>query len=177
MKTILLNKTRVLFLVFLLFLLTTKVALAASIYVLPYPGLMPGNRLYQIEQIFDRLYRFWAFGNFSRHQYELKLADKKIVEAKVLFEYKQYLLASRALADSNQHFQKAVIYLDRAAGEGKDISQKRAVLQAAAEKHQEVLKELSEKLPAQFLWQPEKETATELNLEKAIAEAMEIREI
>ena len=172
-----LKKSRSLILVFLFFLLITQKTLAASSYVLPYPGLMPGHRLYRVKQVFDQLSRFWAFGNFSCHQYELKLADKKIVEAKVLFEYQQYLLALSALSESDQHFQKAVYYLERAEKEGKDISQKMINLKAAAEKHKEVLETLKKELPEEFLWQPEKKEATELNLESAITEAIKIREI
>lgn len=147
----------------------------AGNYVLPYPGLMPGNRLYRIKQVFDQLYRFWVFGSFARHRYELSLADKKLVEAKVLFEYQQYPLALQALSDSNRHFQKAIYYLERADQEGKDISQKMVNLKAAAEKHREVLENLREVLPEQFLWQPEKREATELLIKKSLDEAIEIR--
>jgi len=157
--------------------LTPRIALAVADYVLPYPGLMPGNKLYRIEQVFDRLYRPWVFGNFSRHQYELGLADKKLVEAKVLFEYRQYLLGSIALKDANGHFQKARFYLERAGKEGKDISQKTTNLQAAAEKHREVLQRLKEQLPEEFIWRPEKGEATELNLKLMLEEAINIREI
>lgn len=170
-------RARSLVLAVCLFLLITQRTLAASPYVLPYPGLMPGHRLYKIKQVFDQLSRFWAFGSFSRHKYELKLADKKLVEAKVLFEYQQYLLASQALSDSDRHFRKAIYYLEKAENEGKDISQKMANLEAAAEKHKEVLGNLKGTLPEQFLWQPEKRKATELNLESAITEAIKIREI
>jgi len=173
----LLKKARSLFLVFLFFLLITQKTLATSSYVLPYPGLMPGHKLYRIKQVFDQLSRFWAFGNFSCYKYELKLADKKLVEAKVLFEYQQYLLAVDALSDSDQHFQKAACYLEKAEMEGRDISQKMANLKAAAEKHKEVLENLKEELPEQFLWQPEKKEATELKLESAITKAIKIREI
>jgi len=173
----LLKKARSLILVFLFFLLIAQKTLATSSYVLPYPGLMPGHKLYRIKQVFDQLSRFWAFGNFSRYKYELKLADKKLVEAKVLFEYQQYLLAVGALSESNQHFQKADYYLKKAEREGKDISQKMVNLKAAAEKHKEVLENLREELPEQFLWQPEKKEATELNLESAITKAIKIREI
>ena len=171
------KKSRSLILAFLFFLLITQKTLAASSYVLPYPGLMPGNKLYRLKQITDYIGQYWTFGNFSRHKYELNLADKKLVEAKILFEYQQYPLAIKALESSNQHFQKAVYYLERAEKEGKDISQKMINLKAAAEKHKEVLETLKKELPEEFLWQPEKKEATELNLESALEEAIKIREI
>jgi hypothetical protein len=150
-------------------------ALVSSPYVLPYPGLMPGNRLYPIKQVFDRICQFWAFGNFSRHKYELNLADKKLVEAKVLFEYQQYPLALQALENSNQHFQKAVNFLDKAKKEGKDISQKAINLKEAAEKHKEVLENLKESLPTEFLWQPEKKPAEKLEIHQSLERAIKVR--
>lgn len=153
------------------------VLLVAPSYVLPYPGLMPGNRLYRLKAIADRVGQFWAFGSFSRHKYELNLADKKLVEAKVLFEYQQYPLASKALRESNDHFQKAVGFLDQAEKEGKNISQKKQNLKAAAEKHKEVLGKLKKELPEEFLWQPEKKPAEKLKIHQSLEEAIKIREI
>ncbi len=149
----------------------------ASEYVLPYPGIMPGHKLYRLEQAIDYLNQYWSFGNFSHHQYELKLADKKLIEAKTLFEYKQYLLAVKALSESNKHFLEASLYLRKAGDEGKDITVKMANLTAAAEKHVQILQELGEKQPEEFLWQPEEGTATHLFLRAAIMEAIKGREI
>lgn len=160
----------------LFFFLLPFQVFAASNYVLPYPGLMPGHRLYEIKQVFDQLSRFWAWGNFSRHKYELALADKKLVEAKVLFEYQQYLLAVEALEASSQHFQQSAEFLKRAAVEGKDITAKTANFKDAAAKHQETLEGLQSFLPDEFLWQPEKKAATRLDLKLTIEEAIKKRE-
>jgi hypothetical protein len=162
---------------FIIFLLAFSQVSAAADYVLPYPGLMPGHRLYTFKQVFDQLRYFWAFGNFSRHKYELELADKKLVEAKVLFEYQQYFLATKALKASSDHFQKSAVFLEKAATERKDISAKMAILKAAAEKHQEVLRKLQTFLPEEFLWQPEKKVGVELNLKSNLEEAIKKREL
>lgn len=146
-------------------------------YVLPYPGFMPGNRIYQLKQVFDKIAQYWAFGSFSRHKYELNLADKKLVEAKILFEYNQYPLAIKALSDSNRHFQQASNYLTQAKEEGKNITQKELLFKSAAQKHLEVLKQLEQNLPESFLWQPEKKTATQLNLRSVLEEVIKVREI
>lgn len=151
--------------------------IVASPYVLPYPGVMPGNRLYKIKTIYDGAYKLWIFGNFANHKYELNLADKKLVEAKVLFEYQQYPLALAALEKSNYHFQQALAYLIKAQKQGKNISEKHVQLQAAAEKHRQVLEQFSKSLPDEFLWQPEKAQASKLNLKSALQEAIKAREI
>lgn len=153
------------------------VVLVFSAYVLPYPGLMPGNKLYRVKQVLDKIVQVWSFGTFSRHKYELNMADKKLVEAKVLFEYQQYPLAIKALQDSNDHFQQAGKFLEQANRESKDIVQKEVVYKSAAKKHQELLKILASSLPEKFVWQPEKKPASELNLKSALEEAIKIREI
>lgn len=135
------------------------VVLVFSTYVLPYPGLMPGNKLYRVKQVLDKIVQVWSFGSFSRHKYELNLADKKLVEAKILFEYQQYPLAIKTLEDSNIHFQQAGKFLEQAKKEGKDIVQKKIVYKSAAKKHEEILKTLENFLPEKFIWQPEKKTS------------------
>lgn len=155
----------------------TPSCLAASDYVLPYPGPMPGNKLYQLEQVIDRLSRYWAFGNFSRHQYERRLADKKLVEAKTLFEYRQYLLATEALEESSHHFENSLVFLEKAENQGKDISQKLTTLKSASEKHQEVLTDLKAELPEKFDWRPENDSSITLNIGQLIDQAVSIREI
>lgn len=160
----------------LLFFAAPKIR-ADSDYVLPYPGIMPGHRLYPVKQLADRLYRYWAFGSFSGHRYELGLADKKLVEAKTLFEYRQYFLAVQALAESDEHFKNAAACLNKAAGQGKDVSKKNENFRAAAEKHRQVLENLIEVLPPKLVWQPEKQTAIDLDLGSVLKEAIKIREI
>jgi len=150
-------------------------ALAQSDYVLPYPGLMPGHKLYRLEQIIDRLTRFWVFGDLANFKHELALSDKRLVEAKTLFEYQQYLLATQALEASSHHFKLAKDYLNQAGRQGKQIDQKLTILKSAGKKHQEVLKGL--KLPAVFKWQPENQAETNLNINQLIQEALKDREV
>lgn len=152
-------------------------AVIAPAYVLPYPGQMPGNKVYSLKQIVDNVAQYWAFGSFARHKYELALADKKLVEAKILFEYQQYPLALAALQSSNSHFQKAIDFLNRAGRERKNISQKSANLRLAAAKHREALEKLKIDLPEKFAWQVSKGQAKELDLKSALEEALKAREI
>ena len=96
----------ILFITLLLYFFPVIGAFAQGDYVLPYPGAMPGNRLYTISKIVDYIQSWWSFGNLSQFTYQLSMADKKLVEAKTLFEYKQYLLASDGLARYQSHLKK-----------------------------------------------------------------------
>src|SRR5687768_12398331 len=90
----------------LLFLFTPASTLAQSDYVLPYPSSMPGSSLYKIRLIFEEINKYWYFGNISQFTYNLRQSDKYLIEAKTLFEYKQYFLAYQALEKSNHYFNK-----------------------------------------------------------------------
>lgn len=151
--------------VFLILILSsTTTAKASSDYVLPYPSFMPGNPLYRVNLLKDEVLKYWYFGSFSQFKYNLKQTDKYLVEAKTLFEYKQYLLAIRAL-------QRSTFYFERA-----NAGDQLLILKKAAEKHTEVLRKLSKEVPETFIWQEEKSRPVALFLKNSIENAVLIRE-
>lgn len=145
-------------------------------YVLPYPSFMPGNKIYKISRVVDALKEYWSFGNLSKVKYHLGQSDKNLVEAKTLFEYKQYLLAAAALARSNGHFKNIAGFLDAASGEGKDVTLWRSSAREAAIVHQAVLASLMVQVPESFDWRPEKDEATALSLHELLKKSIEIRQ-
>lgn len=170
-------KIRLCLIILLLFLFLVKPSLtfAQDEYILPYPGFMPGNPLYKISQAVDSLQEWWSFGNFAKFSYNLAMADKKLVEAKTLFEYKQYLLAYEALQKSNFYFKKTLPNLLSAQQEGKNISEKSALLKRAASRHKNILEQLLITVPENFSWQPENARDTILPLREGIQASITIR--
>ncbi len=150
-------------------------AIAASSYVLPYPSSMPGSKFYMLSKLSEKASRYWYFGNLGQFAYNLKEADKYLVQAKTLFEYNQYLLAVSALHKSDEYFSLTPTFLNRAKKENKDVSDKEKILQSAAEKHIEVLKSLENVLPETFLWEPEKSQPQDLPIRNDIQTAIKIR--
>lgn len=150
---------------------------AETDYVLPYPSFMPGSKLYKLHLIWDALERYWHFGSFGQFKYNLKQSDKYLVEAKTLFEYKQYLLAYNALKKSDKYFIDTRVALDQAESQNKDITQKQNLLKNAALKHIDWLDSIKRIIPDKFTWRPEKESETDLGLKGAVEEAIKIRRI
>lgn len=144
-------------------------------YVLPYPSLMPGNRLYKVKRVFDDLNRYWHFGNLASYRYYLKRSDNALVEAKTLFEYHQYSLALAALDRSDVFFSQAPKFVRLARGEGKDVSPWSTQLGEAREEHIRLLEDLQRELPAEFLWRPEKADAHALKIHSALSQSIEVR--
>ncbi|MFH1832983.1 MAG: hypothetical protein ABH816_02340 [Candidatus Levyibacteriota bacterium] len=136
---------------------------------------MPGSIFYKVNLIKDKILEYWYFGNFGQFEYNQKLSDKYLVEAKTLFEYSQYLLACSALKKSNEYFENIYPNLIQAKKENKNISRKQQLFKEEALKHIEELIKLEKEVPNSFYWQPEKTSPTILNLKQLIQESINIR--
>lgn len=157
------------------FLFFAKQCIAESSYVLPYPPQMPGGFMYKLRLMSEEIQKYWYFGNFGKFKYNLKEADKYLVEAKTLFDYKQYALAYKALQKSDIYFSKTFAYLVKAKKEGKNITQNQLILKGAASKHIEVLGKLEIILPETFIWQQEQSAPIQLDLKKYFLRSIEVR--
>ena len=148
---------------------------AQSSYVLPYPSSMPGSFSYKIHLIYENISKYWYFGDFGQFAYNLKMADKYLVEAKTLFEYKQYLLGYKALKKSDQYYVNVLPSLLIAEKNGKNILQKKVMFDEASQKHIEVLMLMRSSIPSIFTWEPEKSASTILNLKEALDMSIRLR--
>jgi hypothetical protein len=158
-----------------LFLLSPVLCYASSNYVLPYPSSMPGSKIYSMHVLWEKALRFWYFGDFGQFEYNLKESDKYLVEAKTLFEYKQYLLGYSALQKSNAYFKNTLPYLISAKKHGKNILEKENILKEASLKHDEVLSALIQEAPSEFRWNPEKASPQDLNIAGLIQDSLSLR--
>lgn len=171
------EKFKLLFLLVFFFLTFFKTSVyAQSNYVLPYPSSMPGSLSYKIHVLYESVSKYWYFGAFGQFDYNLKMADKYLVEAKTLFEYKQYLLGYNSLQKSDFYFKNILPNITKAENQHKNAAQKRLILKDASLKHIDVLKNMQENVPITFIWQPEKSLPTTLRLREAIANAILLRE-
>lgn len=166
----------ILSLLLLLLLLHPVRVYAQEEYVLPYPSAMPGSRMYAFHELWDGLQKYWHFGSLSQFRYSMQQSDKHLVEARTLFEYKQYLLADEALKNSDKYFDQARIALDSAEKEGKLTEIERQKLRAAAEKHRDVLFIIRETTPMEFIWQPERAASTVVRIRDDLDAAITARE-
>ena len=150
-------------------------AFAESSYVLPYPSAMPGNIFYKLNLIKEEILKYWYFGDFGQFHFNLKRSDKYLVEAKTLFDYKQYLLALLALQKSDKYFGKIYPNLLSAKNKGKKLAEKETIFKEAAKKHIEELTKLKSSVPSVFAWTPERELPTNLKLWESIDTSILLR--
>jgi len=166
-------------LIFLYFILyTLYVILPPAVhaeYVLPYPSFMPGSPLYKISTLLDVAKRYWSFGNIAQLKYRMSMADKKLVEAKTLFEYKQYLLATDALQRSDKELSFLLALIDQGSREGKDMNSQKQMFADAMEKHITTLQLMKNQLPVEFQWTPEKANSTTLLIGSMLDASIKLR--
>lgn len=162
------------FIVFVFLFLFPMIKLQAG-YMLPYPSFMPGHKLYKVSRILDTVKKYWYWGSIGQVKYHLMLSDKYLVEAKTLFEYQQYLLATEALQRSDVHFSQLPEYMERAKKEGKHVDRFVALIEKAATEHEEVLERLKGILPETFTWTPERATPTKLSIYELLFKSIVIR--
>lgn len=145
-------------------------------YMLPYPSFMPGNKVYKVSRVMDGLKAYWYWGSLGKVKYHMALADKYLVEAKVLFEYQQYLLAVDALIRSDAHIREVPRWIERAAAEGKDVSRLKEIAREEKLQHIEVLRGIRKLVPEEFTWAPEKSAPTQLSLHAMLDASIAARE-
>lgn len=156
-------------------LLLASIHQVHAAYVLPYPSYMPGNKIYKISRIIDRVKLVWSFGSIAQSKAHMSLSDKYLVEAKTLFEYKQYLLGVDALLRSNKEFEQLPLFIHRGSSERKDMSAIIIMLREEGEVHTQILSGMADIAPKEFLWNPEKSAATKLSLHELIDGAKKTR--
>src|SRR3990167_9947227 len=161
---------------FAVFIFFAPQSFAESSYVLPYPSAMPGSILYKFGLVREALMKYWYFGDFGEFKYNLSQSDKYLVEAKTLFDYKQYLLAFQDLQKSDKYLKKIEPAILSAKKNGKNTTDKKKLLKEAAEKHIEELLKLKQNLPQTFKWRPEKQQGRTLNLSEAFENSIRVRQ-
>src|SRR4030042_5826747 len=169
-------KKKVLFLLLVIYCLLRISPGVYADYVLPYPSYMPGNKLYQVSRVLDTVKKWWYWGSIASFKYHLSLSDKYLVEAKTLFEYKQYVLALKALERSDTEFKQLPAFIGESKSENKNIQLLRQMGIDAAGVHIETIAKFIPNLPEQFLWEPEKSTPSLLPIGKLLRESVCIRE-
>src|SRR5260221_2332195 len=136
---------------------------------------MPGNKMYRVMRLIDKLKNYWYWGNIAQTKYHLGLSDKYLVEAKTLMEYNEYLMASDALLRSDKEFESIGIHIKSAKSEKKDISSFKKMIEEAADKHNQIINSLLTIVPDQFTWTPEKDKPTDLKLKDLLKQSTALR--
>jgi len=115
-------------------------------YFLAYPGILPGNFLYPLKMVRDRIWLFLTPDPLQKAQTLLLFADKRLGAGKALIEKGKEDLGITTLSKAEKYLEKALIQGKIAKQKGEDTTTFFNTLEKASQKHQEVLEEIKEKL-------------------------------
>lgn len=114
-------------------------------------------------RFFDEAKRYWYWGSLASYRYYLGQSDKALVEAKTLFEYRQYLLAVHALERSNAALRHVPDSL-----QGAEFIE-------AMEEHTKIIGKLLGESPKEFIWRAEREKPQMLRIHEELNRALRFR--
>jgi len=116
---------------------------------LPSPGLLPDSPIYFLKPLSEKVRGIFIFGEDSKALYALKLADKRLSEAKALSDKGKDDLASDTAEQAGIENENAQDHLAKAESEGKDVTAVVERLAANSARQQAVLAKVLEKVPEQ----------------------------
>lgn len=123
----------------LLTLTPTPKAVIDVQYDLPYPGILPDSPLYFLKALRDNIIGFFISDPVKKADYELLMADKRLVSAKALFDEGKTDLAFTTLSKSGNYFDQAIQEAATAKQQGENVGPTISRLILAAQKHQEII--------------------------------------
>lgn len=143
----------------LLFGFTTHLAMAQDIpliatptsqiintsYDLPYPGILPDSPLYFLKALRDNIIGFMISDPIKKSDYDLLMADKRLVSAESLIAKGNNDLAITTLSKSGNYFDQALQQVVVAKRQGEDFAPLVSKLIVAAKKHQAVIYQMEQK--------------------------------
>ena len=114
-------------------------------YSLPYPGILPDNPLYFLKAFRDNLVGFFVSDSLKKSDYDLLMADKRLVSANALIDKKNYDLAITTLSKAENYFDQAVQNVQLAKQQGEDVNSLIDKLLTASKKHQQIINSMEKK--------------------------------
>jgi hypothetical protein len=112
------------------------------------PGKVQGDVLYPLKICKEGFREFLILSNFRKADYNIKLAEKRVVEAdKLLTVDKKYSESAKTLKAAQAKREKAYEYIKKAEAEGEYVVDLKNTLTTSLEKQQKLLNYLITKLP------------------------------
>lgn len=119
-------------------------------YSLPYPGILPDNKLYFTKVIRDKLISFLISDPLKKAEFDLLVADKRLAAGFYLAEKGNFKLAETTISKGENYFHDAINKTREAKKQGMSVTFITTKLSEASKKHKEVLKELQDKSPKEL---------------------------
>lgn len=114
-----------------------------SEYPLPYPGILPGNPLYQVKMVRDRVFEILIVDPLKKADFYLLQADKRLAAGESLIVKGNAILGEETISKGEKYFGLAIELTKQAKNKRKDTKDLTDRLARSWDKHNEVLTELA----------------------------------
>lgn len=115
------------------------------VYALPYPGILPGNPLYLLKVMRDRVIGFLIADSAKKAEFDLLQADKRLQMGVFLLQKNNTKedIAFSTIAKGQNYFEEAIAKIQELKKQGHVIDDLGSSMLLSSQKHQEVLKDLA----------------------------------
>ena len=124
-------------------------------YDLPYPGILPDNPLYFLKALRDNVINLFITDPYKKAEYDLLMADKRLVSARALVDKKNYTLAITTLSKSGNYFDQSIQLIQQVKGQQTNVKEFLNKMYLASQKHQQVIYQMSLKADKETRYQLE----------------------
>jgi hypothetical protein len=124
-------------------------AVQAQTNDLPEPGLLPDSPFYFVKSWSEGVGTFFTFGDVAKAKRFLNLSEKRLAEAVALVAKGKPEVAEGVMGKYQEHLNRALTKAEEAKTKGLDTDEVLAKVAEATLKHQAVLANVYEKVPAQ----------------------------
>ena len=107
-------------------------------YPLPYPGMLPDNKLFILKKARDRVMEFLIADPLKKAEFYLLLSDKRLAMAKTFVDYNKFDYAKDSLLRAENFYEKAESNLWKAKSANKNIDELKSRMLKAGDKHLEI---------------------------------------
>lgn len=115
-----------------------------SEYALPYPGILPGNPLYEVKMLRDRAFEMLIVDPVKKADFYLLQADKRLSAGMFLLKKGNNQLGEETISKGEKYFALSVDLAWKAKNKGKVTKDLTDRLARSWDKHEEVLSDISQ---------------------------------
>ena len=119
-------------------------------YALPYPGLLSDSPFYFLRATRDRIVSLLISDSYKKAEFDLLQADKRLSAGIYLANKGRYDLSQVTISKGENYFEEALTEAKNAKKQGQNTAGLVNSLYLSAVKHQQVLKDISEKSNSTF---------------------------
>ncbi len=117
------------------------------VYILPYPGLLPGSPLYPLKAARDKIIDFFITAPLKKANFYLLQSDKHLFAGVLLAKGGNFKIAEETISKGENYLEMSLAKIKKAKEGNEAVDDILLRLHLSTLKHEDVIKDLIEKFP------------------------------